>query len=53
MGRLRAAGLVQSEKRGLWIYYRLRDDLASTTARLIDALVADGPSVSGGAGRRE
>jgi DNA-binding transcriptional ArsR family regulator len=51
MGKLRAAGLVESEKRGLWIYYRLRDDLASTTGRLIDALVADGPSVSAAAGR--
>ena len=51
MGRLRAAGLVESEKRGLWIYYRLRDDLPPATVRLIDALVADGPSVSAGAGR--
>jgi DNA-binding transcriptional ArsR family regulator len=53
MGRLRAAGLVESEKRGLWIYYRLRDDLAPATVRLIDALVADGPGVSAGAGRCE
>ena len=44
MGKLRAAGLVESEKRGLWIYYRLRPDLPPETARLIDVLVSDGPS---------
>jgi ArsR family transcriptional regulator len=49
MGKLRAAGLVESEKRGLWIYYRLRDDLAQTTVRLIDTLVAEGPSTTTGA----
>jgi ArsR family transcriptional regulator len=48
MGKLRAAGLVESEKRGLWIYYRLRDDLAPATIRLIDALVAEGPSATAG-----
>ena len=42
MGKLRAAGLVESEKRGLWIYYRLRDDLAPAIVRLIDALVDGG-----------
>ena len=41
MGKLRGAGLVESEKRGLWVYYRLRDDLDRFTLRLIDALVAD------------
>jgi ArsR family transcriptional regulator len=46
MGKLKAAGLVESEKRGLWIYYRLRHDLAPATVRLIDVLVADGPTVS-------
>lgn len=40
MGKLKAAGLVESEKRGLWVYYRLRDDLAPTTASLIDTLIA-------------
>jgi ArsR family transcriptional regulator len=44
MGKLKSAGLVESEKRGLWIYYRLRPDLPTTTFRLIDTLVADGPS---------
>jgi ArsR family transcriptional regulator, arsenate/arsenite/antimonite-responsive transcriptional repressor len=40
MGKLKAAGLVESEKRGLWIYYTLRRDLASATTNLIDVLVA-------------
>lgn len=48
MGKLKAAGLVESEKRGLWVYYQLRRDLAPDTVRLIDVLVADGPT----AGRR-
>ena len=48
MGKLRAAGLVESEKRGLWIYYRLRGDLASPTIRLIDSLVAGGPGDTAG-----
>jgi len=42
MGRLKAAGLVASEKRGLWVYYRLREDLAPATLRLIDTLVPRG-----------
>lgn len=46
MGKLKAAGLVESEKRGLWVYYRLRDDLAPATLSLIDVLVADGPALS-------
>ncbi|TMC12222.1 MAG: helix-turn-helix transcriptional regulator [Chloroflexi bacterium] len=43
MGKLRAAGLVESEKRGLWVYYRLRGDLAPATARLIEVLVTAPP----------
>jgi len=46
MGKLKAAGLVESEKRGLWIYYRLREDLATATVQLIEVLVGDGPSRS-------
>jgi ArsR family transcriptional regulator len=42
MGKLRSAGLVEAEKRGLWTYYRLRPDLPATTLGLIDALVPDG-----------
>jgi ArsR family transcriptional regulator, arsenate/arsenite/antimonite-responsive transcriptional repressor len=43
MGKLKVAGLVESEKRGLWIYYRLRQDLAPATVRLIEVLIDDGP----------
>lgn len=43
MARLKAAGLVTSEKQGLWVYYSLRGDLAPATLRLIDALTADEP----------
>lgn len=42
MAKLKAAGLVESEKRGLWIYYRLRRDLPPPASRLIDTLVGDG-----------
>lgn len=44
MAKLRTAGLVESEKRGLWVYYRLRDGLPSATARLVEALMAGGPA---------
>ena len=46
MGKLKAAGLVESEKQGLWVYYQLRHDLAPATVRLIDLLVAGGPAVN-------
>lgn len=40
MGKLRQAGLVDFEKRGIWIYYRLRQDLPpklrSLLAQLLD-----------------
>jgi ArsR family transcriptional regulator len=42
MGKLKAAGLVESEKRGLWIYYQLRRDMEPATVRLIDTLVDEG-----------
>ena len=38
MARLREAGLVESEKRGIWAFYRLRRDLPAVTRRLIEAL---------------
>ncbi|HKF18342.1 MAG TPA: metalloregulator ArsR/SmtB family transcription factor [Candidatus Dormibacteraeota bacterium] len=46
MAKLRAAGLVESQKRGIWIYYRLRDDLAPATVALLGTLLAasEGPS---------
>jgi ArsR family transcriptional regulator len=40
MARLRDAGLVESEKRGIWIYYRLSDSLSASTRRLLEALTA-------------
>ncbi|MDQ6773944.1 MAG: metalloregulator ArsR/SmtB family transcription factor [Candidatus Dormibacteraeota bacterium] len=39
MAKLRVAGLVDSTKRGIWIYYRLRTDLAPATLALIRALL--------------
>lgn len=38
MGRLRAAGLVEATKRGIWTYYRLRPHLPASVRRVIDAL---------------
>ena len=40
MGKLREAGLVESEKRGIWVYYRLSAGLSSRTTKLLDALGA-------------
>ncbi len=38
MAKLRGAGLVESEKRGIWSFYRLRDDLSPAARRLVDAI---------------
>jgi len=38
MARLRTAGIVEAEKRGIWAFYRLRRDLPAVTRRLIEAL---------------
>lgn len=38
MARLRQAGLVESERRGIWAFYRLRRDLPAVTRRLVEAL---------------
>jgi len=40
MGKLKAAGLIESSKRGIWAYYRIRDDLASQVRALVAAAVA-------------
>src|SRR3981081_3386631 len=40
MAKLKEVGLVDSEKRGIWIYYRLRGDLAASTGRLLTQLMA-------------
>lgn len=38
MARLREAGLVECEKRGIWAFYRLRRDLPAAVGRLIEAI---------------
>ncbi len=40
MGKLRQAGLVESEKRGIWVYYRLSAGLPAKALLLLDALLA-------------
>jgi ArsR family transcriptional regulator len=39
MAKLKEAGLVDSEKRGIWIYYRLRDKLSPATRRILAQLI--------------
>jgi ArsR family transcriptional regulator len=39
MAKLRAADLVDSEKRGIWVYYRLHDRLAPSTRGLLGQLI--------------
>ena len=39
MSKLKEAGLVESEKQGIWIYYRLRGDLAPATRKLLGVLI--------------
>ena len=40
MAKLREAGLVDCEKRGIWVYYRLADRLPSSTRKLLSQLLA-------------
>jgi ArsR family transcriptional regulator len=40
MGKLKEAGLVHSNKQGIWVYYRLRKDLAPSTRKLLAQLVS-------------
>src|ERR1700736_2712866 len=40
MAKLKEIGLVDSEKQGIWIYYRLRADLAPATRKLLGELIA-------------
>jgi len=42
MSKLKDADLVESEKDGIWMYYRLRRDLAPATRRLLSQLVEGG-----------
>jgi DNA-binding transcriptional ArsR family regulator len=39
MAKLKDAGLVESERRGIWMYYRLAGDLKPTTRRLLSRLI--------------
>ena len=39
MAKLKDAGLVEAEKDGIWIYYRLRHDLAQHTRQLLGQLI--------------
>ena len=39
MAKLKDAGLVDSEKRGIWIYYRLREKLAPATRRILAQVI--------------
>lgn len=40
MAKLKEAGLVESEKRGIWIYYRIRDKMPTETRKLLSGLVS-------------
>src|SRR5438874_12365037 len=40
MRKLKDAGLVESEKRGIWMYYRLAGDLDANTRNLLSRLIA-------------
>jgi ArsR family transcriptional regulator len=39
MAKLKDAGIVDAEKRGIWIYYRLRDKLPTSTRNLLSQLL--------------
>ena len=41
MAKLREAGLVECEKKGIWTYYSLRRDLPPRTRRLVAQLIQD------------
>ena len=43
MAKLKEARLSESEKRGIWVYYRLRSDLSPDTRRILSQLI--GPEV--------
>jgi|SRR5215470_14850301 len=39
MAKLKEAGLVDADKKGIWIYYRLRNDLPAATRKLLSQLL--------------
>jgi len=40
MAKLKAAGLVESEKHGIWVYYRLGTEVPPATLQLLRQLIA-------------
>ncbi len=40
MAKLKEAGLVESEKHGIWVYYRLRDKIPTSTRKLLSQLIS-------------
>ena len=40
MGKLKDAGLVESEKQGIWIYYRLSERLPGSTRQVLSQLLS-------------
>src|SRR5438445_11153973 len=40
MAKLKEIGLVEAEKQGIWVYYRLRTDLAPAAKQLLAQLIA-------------
>jgi ArsR family transcriptional regulator len=40
MSKLKEAGLVESEKRGIWVHYRLAGNLDHVTHQLLNKLIA-------------
>lgn len=40
MAKLKEVGIVDSEKRGIWVYYRLSPDMPPRTRKLLAQLVA-------------
>jgi ArsR family transcriptional regulator, arsenate/arsenite/antimonite-responsive transcriptional repressor len=43
MGKLRAVGLVESSRQGIWMYYRLRANLSPSVVRVLNAVLEDVP----------
>jgi ArsR family transcriptional regulator len=40
MARLKDIGLVESEKKGIWVYYRLSSDMSPARRRVLQQLIA-------------
>ena len=42
MAKLREAGLVEAQKRGIWVYYRLHPSLPAADLALLDSVLGGG-----------